>query len=385
MTAAAATLGQNEAGVQTDSDFDRRMMQAAIALGQRGLGTTAPNPSVGAIVVRDGVIVGRGVTVRGGRPHAETEALRNAGDLARGATLFVSLEPCSHFGKTPPCAQAIIDAGISRVVSALDDPDPRVAGRGHRMLHDAGIDVTSGVCAEDARQGNLGHILRVTLGRPMVQLKLAETADGMAAGDVHDTRLIITGQAANNRVQVMRAMADAIMTGIGTVRADDPLLTVRLPGLEDHNPLRVVLDAKLTISPRSRVVATARDAPVLVFCGPEAPDDAEQALVGKGVEVARVAVDASGKVDLAAALAVLAARGVTRVLSEGGPRVGSALIAAGLVDEVAIFTSPKPFGRPGTPSLTPAARALLSDRARFAPAEEAQAGADLLRIWRRKL
>jgi diaminohydroxyphosphoribosylaminopyrimidine deaminase/5-amino-6-(5-phosphoribosylamino)uracil reductase len=385
MTAATAAVGPLEAAAHTDSDSDRRMMMAAIALGLRGLGTTAPNPSVGALVVRDGVIVGRGATVRGGRPHAETEALRNAGELARGATLYVSLEPCSHFGKTPPCAQAIINAGIARVVSALDDPDPRVAGRGHRMLRDAGIDVTTGVCSEIALQGNLGHILRVTLGRPMVQLKLAETADGQAAGDVHDGRLMITGQASNNRVQVMRAMADAIMTGIGTVRADDPLLTVRLPGLESHNPLRVVLDSRLSISIRSRLVSTAREVPLLIFCAADASAAAEEALAAKGVEVIRIATDAAGKIDISEALALLATRGITRVMSEGGPRVGSALISAGLADEVAIFTSPKPFGRAGTPVLSATARSMLSDRARFVAEERSQVGADLLRIWRRKL
>ncbi len=384
MTATIAALSRKEPAAPSDPDFDRRLMMAAITLGQRGLGTTAPNPSVGAIVVRDGVVVGRGSTVRGGRPHAETEALCEAGEQARGATLYVSLEPCSHFGVTPPCAKAIIDAGIGRVVSALDDPDSRVSGRGHRMLREAGIEVLTGVCADAARLSNLGHILRVTDGRPMVQLKLAETADGMAAGDVHDARLMITGQAANNRVQIMRAMADAIMTGIGTIRADDPLLTVRLPGMADHNPLRVVLDALLSISLRSRVVATAGEAPVLVFCGPSATPDAEAALISHGVQVERVDADRAGRIDLGKALAALAKRGITRVLSEGGPKVGANLIAAGLADEVAIFSSPKPFGRPGTLALTADARAILADQKHYNPAEISHAGSDTLRIWRRK-
>lgn len=380
-----AVLGEDSPSARPDSDFDRRMMMAAIALGRRGLGTTAPNPSVGAIVVRNGVVVGRGATLRGGRPHAETQALRDAGDLARGATLYVSLEPCSHYGKTPPCAQAIIAAGVARVVSALDDPDPRVAGRGHLMLRQAGVEVTAHVCADAARWSNLGHILRVSVGRPMVTLKLAETADGLAAGDVHDPRLMITGQAANNRVQMMRAMADAIMTGIGTVRVDDPLLTVRLPGLDAHKPLRVVLDPRLALPLRSRLVATTPETPLLVVCGPDAPAAAAQALAGRGVQIERVPLDAEGRLDLSSVLKMLAARGLTRVLSEGGPRVGSALIHAGLADEVAIFTSPKPFGRAGTPSLAPAARAILRDAARYSPAEESHVGADLLRVYRRKL
>lgn len=383
MTTMTAIRGDAQAR-PVEPDHDRRMMMAAIALGQRGLGTTAPNPSVGAIVVKDGVVVGRGGTLRGGRPHAETEALREAGDLARGATLYVSLEPCSHFGATPPCAMAIIKAGVARVVSALDDPDRRVAGRGHAMLREAGIEVRVGVCAEEARLANLGHILRVTDGRPMVLLKLAETADGFAGGDQHDPRLMITGEAANNRVQMMRAGVDAIMSGIGTVKADDPLLTVRLPGLDGHNPLRVILDTRLAISLRSRVVATAGDAPVLILCGEQAPAEAEAALRARGVEIERIALDGAGRLDLRAALAALGRRGVTRVLSEGGPRVGSSLIAQGLADEVAIFTSPKPLGRTGTPSLTGEARALLADESRFEAVKTAHAGADLLRIWRRK-
>lgn len=228
-----------------EAHFDEAFMAAAIALGRRELGATAPNPSVGALVVRDGVIVGRGWTRAGGRPHAETEALRDAGEQARGATLYVSLEPCSHHGVTPPCAIAIVAAGVAQVVSALDDPDPRVAGRGHALLREAGIAVTTGVLSEAALRANLGHILRVTEGRPMVTLKLAETADGFAADAVGRPRLMITGPAAGNVVQNMRATHDAIMIGSGTAHADDPRLDVRLPGLAGRRPLRVVLDTRI--------------------------------------------------------------------------------------------------------------------------------------------
>lgn len=233
-------------------------MRATIDFGSRALGTTWPNPSVGALVVRDGVIVGRGLTRPGGRPHAETEALAAAGEKSCGATLYVSLEPCSHTGVTPPCAQAIIDAGIARVVTGVADPDPRVSGRGHGMMREAGIEVVAGVLAAEARQANLGHILRVSEGRPAVTLKLAETADGFAAGDVHDGRLMITGRSANNRVQAMRAAHDAIMIGAGTARIDDPLLTVRLPGLEARNPLRIVLDTNLSLPQNARLVEIGR-------------------------------------------------------------------------------------------------------------------------------
>lgn len=365
----------------TVADQDERLMAATIALGRRQLGTTAPNPAVGALVVRDGVIVGRGATRKGGRPHAETEALAEAGELARGATLYVSLEPCSHFGVTPPCAQAIITAGIARVVSALEDPDPRVAGRGHRMMREAGVDVVVGVGAQDARRAHLGHILRITRSRPQVTLKLAETADGFAAGGPHDRRLHITGMAANNYVQMLRATHDAIMIGIGTVEADDPLLTVRLPGLEERQPLRVILDSNLQLPLRSRLVTTAREAPVLVIAAADASAEAEKALTQAGVSVARVERDADGHLDLEAALTLLAERGVTRVFSEGGPQVAARLIGLGLADECILLTAPKPFARDGVPALHDAARAQLADGRVYRLIEDGFAGVDRLRRY----
>ena len=362
-----------------DSLTDAAFMSAAIAMGRRGLGVTAPNPSVGCVIVKDGVIVGRGHTQPGGRPHAETEAIRDAGDLARGGTLYVSLEPCSHYGVTAPCADAIVHAGLARVVSALEDPDIRVAGRGHAKLVEAGIALRTGIGANAARRLNLGHIMRVTEGRPMVTLKLAETADGYAAGGEHDPRLAITGSAANGRVQIMRAMHDAIMVGIGTAIADDPLLTVRLPGLENRRPLRVVLDAKLRLPLRSRMVATAGDFKTLVIAGPGASADAEQALADKGVSVERVATDAQGRIDLTAALQALSKRGITRVFSEGGPRVAAALIAQSLVEEVVIFSSPKPFGREGLPALDAASRTRLADAKLYRMRAEGLSGVDRYR------
>ncbi len=368
-------------GVPTQDDV--RYMRAAIALGRRWQGLTSPNPSVGSLVVRDGVIVGRGATRPGGRPHAETVAIMDAGEQARGATLYVSLEPCSHFGRTPPCAQAIISAGIKRVVSALEDPDLRVAGRGHQMLRDAGVEVVAGVCADEARRANLGHILRVSQKRPMVTLKLAETADGFAAGAEHDPRLAITGPAANNCVHVMRAMHDAIMVGVGTARADDPLMTVRLPGLEDRRPLRVVLDTELKLSPRSRLVATAGEAPLLVICGPRAPGESQARLEDAGAQVVHCRLGADGRLDLLAALRLLSERALTRVFSEGGPAVASHLIAAGLVDELVLFTNQRPLGRAGTPALSVAARAATADTGRYRLIEDARLGPDRLRRFER--
>ncbi|MGD0640535.1 MAG: bifunctional diaminohydroxyphosphoribosylaminopyrimidine deaminase/5-amino-6-(5-phosphoribosylamino)uracil reductase RibD [Roseiarcus sp.] len=357
---------------------DERWMAAALRFGRRGMGLTAPNPSVGALVVRDGVVVGRGVTAPGGRPHAERLAVDEAGEAARGATLYVTLEPCSHFGATPPCAEAIVAAGISRVVCALEDPDGRVAGQGLARLRAAGIELSVGPGAETARRDHRGHILRVVEGRPMVTLKLARTADGFAAGDEHDRRLAITGEAANLRVQVMRSLNDAIMVGIGTARDDDPLLTVRLPGL-DSRPLRVILDSHLDLPLRSRLCATAGEFSTLAITTRAAAEEREAALAAKSVETARVDPDSSGRVDLNQALRLLGGRGLTRVFSEGGPRVGARLIALGLADEVVLLTAPKPLARPGLAALDAKAVAVLNDPARYREIEAAVYGADALR------
>lgn len=357
-------------------ETDIRFMAAALAYGRRWLGRAAPNPAVGALVVKEGRILGRGATAPGGRPHAEVLALHEAGEAARGADLYVTLEPCSHHGKTPPCADAIVAAGIARVVSALEDPDPRVSGQGHARLRAAGVVVESGVLADEARRAHRGHILRQREGRPAVLLKLAQTHDGYAAGAEHDARLRITGLIADNRVHMMRALSDAIMIGVGTALADDPLMTVRLPGMERYTPLRVVLDARLDLSPRSRLAATARDHPTLVLCGEGADPARRAALEAQGVEVGRVAL-AAGRVDLAAALRDLAARGVTRVMSEGGPQVGSGLIALGLADEVVMVTNPRPLARRGVPALRVEARARLADAAAYRLAREERAGHDL--------
>src|SRR5215475_10014505 len=245
--------------------FDERFMSLALALGRRGLGSAWPNPAVGAVVVRDDgepVIVGRGWTQPRGRPHAETEALRRAGGAARGATLYATLEPCSHQGKTPPCTDAIIAAGIARVVSAIEDPNA-LAGRGHALLRECGIAVDVGVGAAEARRAHAGHIRRVCDHRPHVSLKLAVSADDKA-GLAGRRPAPITGEAAGARVHLMRAMSDAVATGIGTALADDPLLTCRLPGMEGRSPVRVVLDSALRLPADGRLVATARETPLWV-------------------------------------------------------------------------------------------------------------------------
>ena len=353
-------------------------MQAALNLGERALGLAAPNPAVGAVLVKDGRVVGRGATAPGGRPHAEAIAIAAARVEARGATLYVTLEPCSHFGAAPPCADAVVEAGVKRVVFPIEDPNPLVAGQGRARLSAAGIDVAVGVGADQARRDHRGHILRVTAGRPCVTLKLAETADGYASGGPHDPRLRITGQIANLRVQIMRAMHEAIMIGVGTALADDPALTVRLPGLE-RKPLRVVLDTHLKLPLRSRLATSAREAPTLIFTGPDAPGDAAGRLTELGVAIERIGLDGEGRVDLHQALRALSARGLTRVFSEGGPSVAARLIETGLADEVAILTAEKPLGRPGLPSLSGKARAILADPGRYRLFETGSYGPDILR------
>jgi len=365
-----------------DPDEDLRWMNAALNLGERSLGLAAPNPSVGAILISDGVVVGRAVTAPGGRPHAEPIAIAEAGEAARGATLYVTLEPCSHHGKSPPCAEAVVKAGVARVVSAMEDPNPEVAGQGHARLRAAGIAVTVGPGAEQARRDHRGHIMKVTAGRPCVTLKLAETADGFASGGQHDARLRITGQAANLRVQIMRSTHEAIMIGVETALADDPALTVRLPGVE-RKPWRVVLDTHLRLPVGSRLARSARDLPTLAICGPEASKEAAARLIDLGVAVERVGLEGGSHVDLNEALGALAGRGVTRVFSEGGPRIAGRLIALGLADDIVIITAEKPLGLPGLPALGKQARAALLDPARYRPVDAAIYGSDRLRRWER--
>ena len=368
-------------------------MAAALALARRGLGLCAPNPAVGALVVKDRVILARGFTKPGGRPHAETEALRDAGPDAEGATLYVTLEPCSHQAVTPPCTDAIIAAKIHRVVYAIADTDPRVAGQGHELLERAGIEVSKGVLETEAVRANLGHFLRVGAGRPMVTLKLALTADGFAAGSRHDRRLVITGAAANGLVHTLRAMHDAVMIGSGTIIADDSLLTVRLPGLETRRPLRIVLVGARDLPEHTRLAATADKHPTMVITGGSASEAAVGRLRASNIEVLSVPnadpaeenEDARDRLDLRAVLKVLGARGLTRIFCEGGPRLAASLLRHGLADEVVLLVAPKPLGREGVPGLAPDVAAILADPARYQPVEERSIGVDRLTRYERVL
>jgi diaminohydroxyphosphoribosylaminopyrimidine deaminase / 5-amino-6-(5-phosphoribosylamino)uracil reductase len=327
-------------------------MTLALSLGRRGLGRTWPNPAAGSVIVKNGEIIARGWTQPGGRPHAEIEALRRAGTMARGATLYVTLEPCSHHGKSPPCADAVIASGIARVVSAMVDPNPEVAGRGHARLRSAGIAVDVGIEAAAARADHAGHIRRMREGRPQVLLKLAISADGKAAGAGRQ-RLAITGNAVRERVHLLRAHSDAIMIGIGTALADDPVLTCRLPGMAKRSPVRVVLDTRLRLPINSRLVQTARETPLWIIAN--APPESEGALRAHGAEVIQV----DDKDSLGTVLGVLASRGITRLMVEGGPTVASALIQTDLVDEAIFFHSQTMIGEDGVPALQPPAFAML--------------------------
>jgi diaminohydroxyphosphoribosylaminopyrimidine deaminase / 5-amino-6-(5-phosphoribosylamino)uracil reductase len=358
---------------------DARFMALALALGRRGLGRAWPNPAVGAVIVKDGVIVGRGWTQPGGRPHAETEALVRASAATGGATLYVTLEPCSHYGKTAPCADAIIKAGIARVVSALVDPNPEVAGAGHWRLAEAGIVVEVGIGAEEARRAHAGHIRRVEAGRPHVIFKLAVSADGKVARS--DRRPApITGEPARARVHLMRSRSDAVLTGIGTVIADDPLLTCRLPGMS--SPVRVVLDGRLRLPLASKLVATAGEVPLWVVASEAAEPAREKALTAQGVDVARVATT-GGRLDLVHVLKLLARRGITRVMVEGGPILAAAFLRADLVDEAALFRSPNVIGPQGIDALDGLPLSALTRSPRLKALGSEAIGADTVETFER--
>ena len=376
---------KSRTGDSIDPELDRRFMAVALRLGRRNLGQTHPNPAVGALVVRteaDGpVVVGRGWTAAGGRPHAETIALEEAGKAARGATVYVTLEPCAHKGETPPCAEALIEAKVGRVVSAMEDPDKRVGGKGHKMLADAGIALTTGVLAGEAALAHAGHITRVTKGRPHVTLKLAVSADGMI-GKRQGERMIITGKDTFDAVQAMRTESDAILIGIGTALIDDPRLTVRLPGLQSRSPVRIVLDATARLRLNSNLIQTARDVPLIVVVGPEAMDDRKKALADAGARV--IEVDAAqGGVDLAALFALLGKEGFTRVLVEGGAEVAASLVSTNLLDEVVLFRAPVVVGPDGVRALGGYALSAIERSPRYRQIETAIVGEDQMRRYLR--
>jgi diaminohydroxyphosphoribosylaminopyrimidine deaminase/5-amino-6-(5-phosphoribosylamino)uracil reductase len=328
---------------------DRRYMAAALRLSRWHSGATGANPSVGCLVVKHGSILGAAVTATCGRPHAETQALEIAGKQARGATAYVTLEPCSHYGKTPPCANALVEAGIARVVVCLTDPDARVSGRGLAILREARITVDVGVLAEEGRRMLAGYLMRKTQQRPHVTLKLALSADAMLGR--RGEEVLITGPLARAQVHVLRAESDAILVGIGTVMADDPELTVRLAGMKQLSPIRVILDRRLELPLGSNLVRSAHDVPVIAVTskleasstGGDGREARRQALSDAGVQVIEVA-------DLTELLQVLAGRGISSLFVEGGANVSAAFFDAGLADRVILSQGPATIGEGGLES-----------------------------------
>jgi diaminohydroxyphosphoribosylaminopyrimidine deaminase/5-amino-6-(5-phosphoribosylamino)uracil reductase len=350
---------------------DLSFMALAARLGHRALGTTAENPPVGCVIVKERAIVGLGWTQIGGRPHAETEALKMAGEAARGATAYVTLEPCAHHGRTPPCAEALVQAGVILVVTALGDPDPRVSGDGFAILRRAGVAVETGVAEDEARPDLAGFLTRIARKRPYVILKLALSGDGKIA-EAPGLRTGITGAEVKARTHLMRAQSDAILVGLGTVLADDPDLTCRLPGLEARSPIRLVADSRLATPKTSHLVKSAGKVPVWLL-------STVDGTVAPGVDILTCRPDASGRVDLADALARLGARGISRVLAEGGARLARALLEADLVDELQLFRAPKVLGPHGVDGF--AGLPLVRVMAAFRPAREERLGEDLLSVY----
>jgi len=362
------------------------MMRAALALARRSLGSTWPNPAVGCVIVRDGVVIARGRTRDGGRPHAEADAITKAagaGLSLKGATAYVTLEPCSHHGRTPPCADALVAAGISRVVSALEDPDPRVMGQGHARLKAAGIAVEVGEGAADAAEINAGFLLRVREGRPLFHLKMAGSLDGRIATASGESKWI-TGEAARRDGHRLRAMHDAILVGAATAAADDPELTCRLPGLAARSPVRIVLDSQARLSPGSRLAMSARVTPVWLVCTKGAPADRREALNALGVEIVEVEGGSDGRIDVLAAARALAGRGLTRVLVEGGGQVAASFLKAGLVDGISSYRAGLVLGGDSRSAVGGLEFARLGSAPRFRLISARSLQGDTLETWRRE-
>ena len=358
---------------------DAVFMDHALGLAARGLGNVWPNPAVGCVLVKDGRVVGRGWTQPGGRPHAETMALAQAGAASHGATAYVTLEPCAHHGRTPPCAEALVAAGVARVVTALTDPDPRVAGRGHAILRAAGIAVTEGVRSAEAAALNAVFLKRVTRGLPFVTVKLAATLDGRIATASGESRWI-TGPLARRSVHALRMRHDAVMVGSATALADDPDLTVRDMGAP-RQPVRVVLDRLLRHTPASRLGRTAREVPVWMIHGPEAPSAARDAWAATAAALIEVDTAPAG-LNLTAALQALAARGLTRILSETGGTLAAALIRAGLADEMLLYQGALLIGAEGKPMLGPLGLSQLAHAPRPRLMSQDRLGPDTVSRWR---
>jgi diaminohydroxyphosphoribosylaminopyrimidine deaminase/5-amino-6-(5-phosphoribosylamino)uracil reductase len=362
---------------------DVAFMHTALALAGRGLGLVWPNPAVGCVLVDpESRVVGRGWTQPGGRPHAETEALKRAGGGAKGATAYVTLEPCAHHGQTPPCADALVEAGVARVVAAMEDPDPRVRGDGLRRLRDAGVAVETGLLHGEAEALNAGYLMRQIDGRPMVTLKLATTLDGRIATHTGESRWV-TGAAARARGHMLRARYDAIMVGIGTALVDDPSLTCRVPGLEDRSPVRIVVDARLHLSLTSNLVATAAETPTWLVTVAGGDTDRRRAFEDCGVRVIEVRVAPDGYPDPVTMFQALGEAGLTRVLVEGGGHLAAGLMRADLVDRLRWFRASGVMGGDGIPAVAAYGVDELTMMRRFRRIDVRNVGDDVLESYLR--
>ena len=353
-------------------------MAHALRLAARGLGRVWPNPSVGCVIVKDAIVVGRGVTAPGGRPHAEPQALAQAGPLARGATAYVTLEPCAHHGKTPPCVMALVKAGVTRVVCALQDPDPRVNGGGLAILQGHGIAVTTGVMEPEARDLQRGFLTRITAGRPMLTLKLALTLDGKIATAGGESRWI-TGPHSRAKVHLMRAQHDAVLVGGGTARADDPELTVRNLGIV-HQPLRIVASTGLNLPQGGRLAASVAQGPLWLVHGPQAPSEARRYWSGLGARLIEIAASASG-LHTGHLLQTLGTEGLTRIFCEGGGQFAASLLSQNLVDRLAVFSAGKLLGADATPGLGVLGLPSLAQAPQFSRIDVQPLGDDILHLW----
>ncbi len=362
--------------------IDDAWMGVALGLARRGLGNVWPNPAVGCVIVKDQVVVGRGWTRSSGRPHAEPLALAQAGGAAQGATVYVTLEPCRHTGRTPPCVDALIAAGVARVVMPIEDPDPRVDGQGLAALRSAGLEVSVGCRAEEAAALNAGFLSRITRGRPWLTLKLATSLDGRIATGTGESRWI-TGPAARRAVHQMRSSADAVRVGAGTVRSDDPRLDVRDLGISGAHPMRVVVSGALSLPRSGHLGQTARDLPLLLCHHAEAEPARRKAWTDLGAELIEIPFQADGQLDLSALFQRLGDRGLTRVLCEGGGRLAGALLAVDVVDEIVAYSAGLVLGDEAIASVGAMSVGALALAPRFRLIDERRVGGDVRSRWRR--
>ena len=369
----------------TEEENHTRFMRIALNLAKRGLGIVSPNPAVGCVIVKNDQILGRGWTQRGGRPHAETEALARAGDSAKGSTAYVTLEPCAHQGVTPPCASALIESGVETVVVAVADPDPRVDGGGVKMLEEAGIKVIFGICGDEASRLNRGFFLVLKNKRPLVTVKIASSLDGVVSTKNGESKWI-TGKQSRDRGQLFRSNHDAILVGGGTAISDDPALTCRLPGMEDRSPIRVVVIGERMVSLDSQLVKTAQDLPVWCFMSSivkEKNEDHCTKLVESGVRIFTLGCNHLDRMDMNAVLKKLAKLGITRLLVEGGPSVITSLISADLVDHLIWFRAPVIIGAEGRSAVSNLGLENLDQSKGFERSSFRQMGNDVIECFDR--